>query len=1052
MVSGNFTHPKKVSKKLVFLCVSALLLAGGATVFANDKTIGSSVDATSITGSNMLNTVTISDNSTATITNGDKTWTLENTAKANEWDTIKGGTSIENNFTEALESARYQPMGNRINITGNSDLTIQKLIGGEVTKFTVMGNQKRVVNDNIITISGSGTLKADEIIGGYRSYDIKYDSVHQNVINIEGKTIIGRDGGTVYIYGGKVGYDVWDDINNGNVEYGIINISGTAKLDNAYVSTGYTNVQKQGGHILNGQINLSSDADVSSSSLFGAQRPNHSRNNNNERNNVLNIGYKNNISTNLSGITTDPDTAFAVGIGGNDNGTQMEDNKGTYLVQTPEVSTWNNNTVKEIGEFTAIKIWSMDKKPALFVKDNASFKYTNGSSRWTNQNTVIDLSYLTSGKDFGTYYKEDLGQNYDKEGGAQSEGREDEIDLTKDGVDSSNILLASVKPNATITIIETANSDLTPNEIDPELLKYGYTPGTPESKIYYNPLVYGYKIQNSSGSNVLNGTYKGWAEINVRLTQNKTTGQMYSPTHVYWKTGDITVNTISFPNLILDGSGKPVNPITLEKYNYIFNNDTALSMGTISKTGNSLISPSDSFTLIDGSGAQSVTGLENLKGGTDRISYTLDDGAVSATASGTMGITDDNKNLTYSLGNPETITYHSLDWTKTAPMVTLDAGKTYDLSQTAIDTSAMQMKGLSSLKRGVNMRTLLTVNGHDAGIDESKLTDSPIHITLGSTLEGTGRALLQDGDLVYRADMDRQPQTHKTLLGQEAGLAALIESNDLILDTMKNLDKSADGIEAFGTVGGGENRYETGSHITTNLWRGQAGFARKDSSKKGSSWEYGLSYDYGDGSYRTFYRGTGNGKINYKGAGIFGKYIRPDGFYGEASFRMGRASNDAKNILHGELGRPYRYRTDSLYNAFHVGIGRISDRGHGNSLDTYLRFFHTHLNGDTFEAGGHYDIDSLESNLARIGTRWQHKDHRFEYYAGLAYEYEFSGKAYGIADGMDIESASIRGGSVRFEYGASVDTGKWRVAINGSDYAGKRKGFNGNLSLTCRVW
>lgn len=73
MVSGNFTHPKKVSKKLVFLCVSALLLAGGATVFANDKTIGSSVDATSITGSNMLNTVTISDNSTATITNGDKT-------------------------------------------------------------------------------------------------------------------------------------------------------------------------------------------------------------------------------------------------------------------------------------------------------------------------------------------------------------------------------------------------------------------------------------------------------------------------------------------------------------------------------------------------------------------------------------------------------------------------------------------------------------------------------------------------------------------------------------------------------------------------------------------------------------------------------------------------------------------------------------------------------------------------------------------------------------------------------------------------------------------
>lgn len=85
--------------------------------------------------------------------------------------------------------------------------------------------------------------------------------------------------------------------------------------------------------------------------------------------------------------------------------------------------------------------------------------------------------------------------------------------------------------------------------------------------------------------------------------------------------------------------------------------------------------------------------------------------------------------------------------------------------------------------------------------------------------------------------------------------------------------------------------------------------------------------------------------------------------------------------------------------------------------------------------------------MFRIGSRWQHKDNRFTYYTGLAYEYEFSGTAYGLADGADIRSASTRGGSVRFEYGLSMNSGDWTVSLNGNAYAGSRRGFNGNISL-----
>lgn len=981
--------------KSLSLCIGLTLLTGGATVFANGI-----LDATTITGSNKYNMVTVSDDS-VTVSHWDRIWFPQKTiAKGRtEWDTIRGGQSNGSN------EETNQPMGNRVNIIGNGSLTIHHIIGGQVTNLD--GNHDwRVVNNNIVSISGNGTLYTDEIIGGYRDADHNTnDSVHGNVIDIVDRHITNATkDGRVSIYGAKIGDDDSSAVIHGNAESSIINISGTAKLENADIYGGYTNVSAWGGHVLNNQINLSGDADLSTSSLYGAETSNLYHQ---ERNNVLNIGYKNNISTEMWGT-------FPVKDG--------EDGKGTYLQLDPEVSTWNKNKVQNVGEFTAIKVWSMKDydTPALDITGDGNFKYSYGAS--DNYSTVIDLSYLTSGDNYGTNYGQpDQNSHEVTDGDIQNMWRTRTIDLTKDGTDTSNIFFAKVKPNKDITVIKVANSNF-----------------TSDNKILANTLIYGYNLSNGNDNFI--GTYTGQAALEKG--------------NVVWKTGDITAASVSLPNRILDASGTASVPFKLEKYGYVFDGNTKLSMDNMHVTNNTstLISPSDSWTLVDGSDATSVTGLGNLAGKENEVSYDMSGGAVTVAGKGSTGISSDSKSLTYHLDNPTSLTYHTLDWASTDPVASLDSSKAYDLSGTKVDWSNLSMKNLSSLKGGLNERTLLDSNGISTGLTDNSLVGTEQHLTAGTTLEGTGRALLKDGNVVYDADMHAQAQTHNVLMGNEAGIAALLESNDLVLDTMKNLDKSKDGGEAFATIGGGENRYETGSHITTNIWRSQTGFAVKNTEKDGAQAEYGLFYDYGDGSYRTFYNGRGNGKIDYKGAGIFGKRIEANGTYEEASLRFGRASNDAKNILHDAEGRGYHYKTDSMYNAIHLGFGKILDRGHGNSLDTYFRFFHTHLNGDSFDAGGHYDIDSLDSNVARIGTRWQHQDHRFEYYAGLAYEYEFSGKAYGTADGADIEGASIRGGSVRFEYGTSVDTGKWRVAINGSDYAGKRRGFNGNISLTCHIW
>ena len=934
------------------------------------------------------------------------------------------GANDQNGDSYAYESIG----GNIINVASDNFITIHKLVGGssrydgspDIRGFSIVNNVINIGKDK----QNKGILRADVISGGISSAGYSKGYPFYNAINLSGMTVTGTsDTGRVKIYGGNVGLD--GQVVQGNVYGNVINIQNSVVLKNADVYGGQTNVSNWGGHIKGNRINLSGNADLSQDVTLHGVEIRYKRGwTTQNQDNILNVGYQEEVSFNDKALPDSDFLKFENSFSGMKDGIYpISDNSRYYLKLTGKVTPWKNNQVKEVSDFSSVKIWAMNdyNTPALKLQ-TGNFVY-DAKNRTSPQSTdkrgtIIDLTYLTSRKDYGTtYINRDTGAS-----NPDFESKLTDIDLrTLSSDEKDKIFFAGVSPDRKITVIQAEKG----------IYKS-------EDQIKANKLIYGYSLQQNDDQ--LIGSYTGKAGIDGN--------------DVVWKTGDITVSSVSLPNKALDASGTASSPLKLEKYGYVFDGNTILSMDNMQVTNSTstLISPSDSWTLVDGSDATSVTGLGNLAGKENEVSYDMSGGAVTVAGKGSTGISSDSKSLTYHLDNPTSLTYHTLDWASTDPVASLDSSKAYDLSGTKVDWSNLSMKNLSSLKGGLNERTLLDSNGISTGLTDSSLVGTEQHLTAGTTLEGTGRALLKDGNVVYDADMHAQAQTHNVLMGNEAGIAALLESNDLVLDTMKNLDKSQDGGEAFATIGGGENRYETGSHITTNIWRSQAGFAVKNTEKDGAHAEYGLFYDYGDSSYRTFYNGRGNGKIDYKGAGIFGKRIEANGTYEEASLRFGRASNDAKNILHDAEGKGYHYKTDSMYNAIHLGFGKILDRGHGNSLDTYFRFFHTHLNGDSFDAGGHYDIDSLDSNVARIGTRWQHQDHRFEYYAGLAYEYEFSGKAYGTADGADIEGASIRGGSVRFEYGTSVDTGKWRVAINGSDYAGKRRGFNGNISLTCHIW
>ena len=208
-----------------------------------------------------------------------------------------------------------------------------------------------------------------------------------------------------------------------------------------------------------------------------------------------------------------------------------------------------------------------------------------------------------------------------------------------------------------------------------------------------------------------------------------------------------------------------------------------------------------------------------------------------------------------------------------------------------------------------------------------------------------------------------------------------------------------------------------------------------------------MFYDYGDGSYRTYdSTGRGSGDATYHGGGLFGKHTFNSELYVEGSFRAGRVENDADGIFRDALGNRYNFETNSNYNAFHAGVGKIFAIDKDDSLDVYGKFFYTHLSGDSFNAGGQYDIDSIDSEIMRVGARWNMKRGAWNHYLGVAYEYEFDGEASGTADGAYIRNSDISGGSARFEIGTYMAVGQWVIGFNADAYTGQQSGFGGSIT------
>lgn len=486
------------------------------------------------------------------------------------------------------------------------------------------------------------------------------------------------------------------------------------------------------------------------------------------------------------------------------------------------------------------------------------------------------------------------------------------------------------------------------------------------------------------------------------------------------------------------------------------------------------------YILIDASKASSVKGLNELAGSVKGHPQTLSykNGGVQVTGEVGTDVTDDNK-LIYGLHTIKTITYGTLDWNETDAFIAIDGTRNFDLSNTDIDLTRLNFTADSLQQineKGSHKMTLLDTEGNKTLNENNIEGNKDSTWTLGNALTGKGKASLENGNLIYtiyasEKSVKATEETHHVLMGREGDMGLLSAGKDRIMNTFSTLESEDGKPMVFASVGYGYDRYDTGSHIKSHNWTGIAGVGREKAIRNGHL-SYGLFYERGDGTYKTYdAEFTGKGDNDYNGGGLLLRYMTENKTYVEGSLRIGHMDSHGENMLHDADGNPLSYDTDSNYWGTHIGIGHIFELTDEKAtigisgvekaekdIDLYGKYFHTCLGGDTVTVNGiDYDLDAIDSDLIRIGTRFNCRQGRTTFYAGIAWDYKMSGKGTGTvsASGMNapIRSTDTKGSSLMAEAGWKLESTKenpWAVDVSLAACGGQHRGVYGNVSVGYR--
>ena len=246
-------------------------------------------------------------------------------------------------------------------------------------------------------------------------------------------------------------------------------------------------------------------------------------------------------------------------------------------------------------------------------------------------------------------------------------------------------------------------------------------------------------------------------------------------------------------------------------------------------------------------------------------------------------------------------------------------------------------------------------------------------------------------------------------------------------------------------MGGGSLRHETGSYVDMKGWNLGVGWARENAVQAGTL-TFGPFIEYGRGSYDSYLDdGThGSGKTSFIGAGMMAKLETKANTWIDGSLRVGRTKSDYTGLAN--------YDTTSTYYGMQVGAGKDFHVSENDTVGVYVRYAYAHTAGTSahLSSGETFDFDAVNSHRLRLGTRYTHGMTALsQFYAGLAWEYEFDGDARATSQGDSAPSPSLKGGSALLELGYRFAPQGSRMSydLSLSGWQGKRQGVTGGVSV-----
>ena len=409
--------------------------------------------------------------------------------------------------------------------------------------------------------------------------------------------------------------------------------------------------------------------------------------------------------------------------------------------------------------------------------------------------------------------------------------------------------------------------------------------------------------------------------------------------------------------------------------------------------------------------------------------------------------------LTTVSNKADKLTFGAVDWLDKGALIdhkTMLNNVSFDGA--AVDTSKIAFINKQRLDANMQMTLVSDFDGNPGTITGSKYK-------VGTAYEGEGSAFMDGNNLVFKTNSDAglSEETHSAVMTTDASIAMLTTGNDHVVNAIEGLglyrNTSAGEVSTFASMGGGSSRYKTGSHVDTNSWNCTLAVG-KNIEKKDGTMEYGLFAEYGRGNYTLHMDGVedgGSGHTHYTGGGLLMKWTNSHDVYTEASFRMGNMKDKTSNILHDGAANAYGYDTNAKYRGGHFGIGKICREEGGTKLEIYGKYFYNQREGINFAAGAdQYSLDEVRSRVLRAGFRYSTSDKKWNRYGGVAFDREFGGKANGTVNGTAIRSASIKGGTLRGEFGycrEATKTNPWKTDISLFGFTGKRNGFGGSVAV-----